>query len=124
MDQPAVVLDYLLFFTYTVWGEEGPFRIVRHLDEIPFREAPSEEAKATIRESLLENLAVVKDLPDDWRVETSVQYAHGLFRTTFEIARGGMVQMLTDAQVNIELAVRLLRMEGPMRVFREEETAS
>jgi hypothetical protein len=32
--------------------------------------------------------------------------------------------MLTDAQVNIELAVRLLRMEGPMRVFREEETAS
>ncbi len=124
MDQPASVFDYLLFFTHTIWGEMGPFRIVRRLDEIPFRRAPSEEAANGVRRSLVENPEVVKDLNDDWRVETSVQYADALFRTTFEIDRGGMIEMLTDEPVVTDLPVHLLRMAGPMRVFREEKTVS
>jgi hypothetical protein len=124
MDQPATVFDYLLFFTYTVWGEEGPFRIVRRLDEIPFRQPPSKEAADRMRESLVENPQVVKDIDDDWRVETSVQYGNAFFRPTFEIKRGGMVEMLTDEPVVTDLAVQLLRMAGPMRVFRDEEAVT
>ncbi len=124
MDQPATVFEYLLFFTYTVWGEEGPFRIIRSLDEIPFREAPSEEVLEVLRQSLVENPQVVKDVDDDWRVETSVQYANAFFRATFEIKRTGMVEMLTDEPLVTDLPVQSLRMVGPMRVLREEETSS
>ena len=120
MNKPDVVLDYLMYFTHAVWGEGGPFRIVRGIGEIPLAHSLSPELEATVRQNVIERLVVTPDL-QNWRVDAAVQYSNALSRATFEIDRKGAVEMLADEPLVTGLPVRTLTMVDSMRLFASND---
>lgn len=91
---PGTVLDYLRFFCWAVWGEEGPFWIV---------DGPADPPLAPLRaelEPLVPELppASFQDVDEKGRFccAACVGYGNTLFRANFRIDPSGMVEMLDD----------------------------
>jgi hypothetical protein len=93
---PDTVLDYLRFFCWAVWGEDGPFWIV---------DGPADPPLAPLRAEL-EPLASVlqpaafEGLDEEGRFccTACVGYGSALFRANLRIDPSGMVEMLNDEQ--------------------------
>ena len=117
LEDPKSVLEYLYFFCTAVRGEEGPFRIVAQVGDIPFAAAPDDELRMTIERLLpADGLQPTPDVDGDWRVKALINYGDQLFTSVFEIKRNGMVDMLVDDPLLADLNVLMTKMLNGLRV--------
>jgi hypothetical protein len=122
MDDRERVLEYLNFFCNAVRGQEGPFRIVGSVEDIPFRVAPDDELRKKI-EGLLpaDGLQPTLDVDGDWRVRAMVNYGNQLYVSVFEVERSGTVEMLVDDPLIGDLNVHMTKILNGLRVPIDEE---
>jgi hypothetical protein len=114
-DDASKVMDYVVFFTSAVWGDDGPFRIIRAFEDIPFVELPTAQVEQKIRDSIIRSPEPYTDLDEAWRVKVTVLYSNILFDVVFEVGLDGVMKMLDDTQIASDLSVKKLTMTGVMR---------
>lgn len=100
------VLDYLSFFCFFVRGEEGPFFLLERADHPILTFEPDEET-----EQMLHTLARAptyqgQDQNGHFLCSGIVFYGNALFEASFAVQPSGMVEMLDDDPVEINLPVR------------------
>jgi len=107
----ANVLEYLAFFCFFVRGDEGPFLIV---DRPTNTFTPLEKV---VREKLTEVHREARHCKQngdgDWHVSSLVYYSNAVFFADFLIHLGGMIQMLDDHPVAVDLPAKV---DAPLRV--------
>ncbi|MBN7819744.1 AAA family ATPase [Bowmanella yangjiangensis] len=88
---------YIRFFCLYVQGDEGPFRLVESLEELPWAESVKAEDRLQV-EGKIRPLTVTPDPKNSghWLAKATVQYSNTLFEANFSIAPSGMVEMLSD----------------------------
>lgn len=117
------VLDYSRFFCHIVFGEAGPFRIVEAASDIPWAAPLTNEQEETVS-ATVHPIAFRSD--DEGagapvrRLRATVQYAHGLFFSHFDVPADGTVAMVEDDPRAERLPVRKERWEGRVRVLHSE----
>jgi hypothetical protein len=122
MDEAETVLEYLMFFCGAVWAEDGPFTIVRKLDDAPeWSNAPA-DVVARIAETLIEHPEVIQDVDESWRARATVFHRDALFNVVFHVQRDGVVEMLADSSAVTGVPRFSFTMADRMRVRRQNET--
>lgn len=116
MEDGDTALAYLRFFCNAVRGEEGPFRILEELDQLPL----DQPATGSLAQELSAEIRPVQIGPadaDHWPAQAVVQYDYGLFAADFKIMRTGMVEMLDDRPLRSLEGVRHERIHCGLRYF-------
>lgn len=92
---PAVVDQYLRFFTSAVRGEEGPFRVVESVAEIESGDGiePAERDRAA---SLIRPLKRHRSPGSPFIRSANLLYGRNLFGAKFRVGDTGMVEMIED----------------------------
>ena len=109
------VLSYLVFFTFFVRGEEGPFHCIEFLDDPLIAEIMSADeenpdllsaraaVEATIRPLTLEEI----DDQGRYLCDGVVFYSNAIFAANFAVQPDGMVEMLDDEPIAADLPYKL-----------------
>ena len=94
------VREYLAFFCFFIRGEDGPFLVVDRLDNtfIP-KSARTPEFDQTFRPVKLWG----RDETGKWRASACIYYSNAMFFADFLIHQGGMVEMVDDLPVAVDL---------------------
>jgi hypothetical protein len=127
--------NYLRFFCAMVAGEGGPFHVISSATELErfwLEDAVPQSVSDIIAPLEIEKveLAPTSSLEEAvgaviWRVETCVLYARVLFRSSFCIQRGGMIEMTDDDPLAAEeMPVLAERYEDGGRVAVRPEKRS
>lgn len=101
------VLEYLHFFCFFVRGEEGPFLIVESIDA-PY--VPQDMDPNTL--SVIENTvhpAIYKGMNEQghFLCDGVVFYSNALFEAEFSVQPSGMIEMLDDNPIAVDLPVKI-----------------
>lgn len=103
---PENVLEYLKFFCFFVRGEEGPFYLLERADHPILTFAIDEETDDTLH-ALARPLACdSQNERGDFVCSGIVFYGAAIFEATFAVQQTGMVEMLDDDPVEVNLPVR------------------
>lgn len=91
---PDTVLDYLRFFCWAVWGEEGPFWIVEDPADPPLSPLRTElePLASVLQPAAFEGM----DEEGHFYYTACVGYGSALFQANLRIDPSGMVEMLND----------------------------
>jgi hypothetical protein len=109
--------EYMVFFCEAVWADEGPFHVVRSVDELRFEEKPDAELVERIGAALVRQPVPYKDINGHFRMEVSIAYGRQLFKATLEATPDGQVEMIVDENVlDGDLPVRPFRKFEAMRI--------
>lgn len=92
--------DYIKFFCFFVWGEEGPFYIVESIQD-PMIQRSSK--LIDIMTSKLKPIRFKKERKGNFFYEAIVYYSDALFRADFEVEPRGMIYMLNDNPIKNNL---------------------
>lgn len=92
MDAVSRAKDYLRFFCANVWGEEGAFRIVEDLSDIP----PHWQDKVDAIEDKIQKIVLKKRDKDGYEMTAFVLYSNALFKSDFKVFKTGVIEMLND----------------------------
>jgi hypothetical protein len=111
LETPQLAGDYLRFFCSHITGDEGRFRIVESLADVPLAEQPAGTPPA-VGPMTLSRLDKPK-AEHAWSAKAFVLYGPMLFQATYEIVDGS-VQMVDD-DAHGTLAVREEKLAPPFR---------
>ncbi len=103
----AAAGQYLMFLTHHVEGGDGPFLIVEHVDDIPWkRDAPVTRIEDTQR--FLRPFLVWEDPERSgvWRATASVLHGGSIFHAGISVTRDGKLDFRGDAKLASGLPVR------------------
>ena len=92
------VTDYMNFFCHSVWGDDGPFRIINSIDQIPVADTLPKQQADEIG-PLIAKPEIISDGEDAWTSKALVNYGKGLFLAELKVQSSGMVEMLSDEHV-------------------------
>lgn len=102
----ANVLEYLAFFCFFVRGEEGPFLI---LDRPNHMFVQSDKAGHETLVELHRTPRRWKQNSDgDWQVSALVSYSNAVFVADFLVRLDGMIEMLEDHPIAVDLAAKVV----------------
>lgn len=103
LDAPLAAA-YLKFFCGVVWGEQGPFRIVEEPDDALL----TGKLQCGNAAGRLHPIKVVPAAGGDgaYDVQATLLYGGTLFAAEFRVYRTGMVQMLDDEPLAVNVGVR------------------
>ncbi len=99
---------YLRFFCFVVRGEEGPFAILEPPVEpgpIAMAERPEIDARVVVHAQEIQHLGI--DPEGRLLYAAIVAYGSGLFRAEFAVEPAGMIEMLEDAEIQLDEDVSL-----------------
>lgn len=89
LDTVEQAADYLRFFCRMVWGEEGAFKTIERVEDLP--------VGAKLEEGFRPAPITGQRVDDDFRFDdVAVLYGGYLFRASFVVKPTGMVEMLGD----------------------------
>ncbi len=110
---PADVAAYVRFFTTFLQTEDGSYLPVESIAEIPWSNNVPQEEKQKVA-NLLRPLIVWKDdkKTDVWYATATVNYSNVLFHAKYKIHNKGMIEMLNDIPVAVNLLVNSFKMTG------------
>ncbi len=108
--------DYLRFFCSSIFGPEGPFRLIETIDQISLAE-PLEDADMKKIEKDISPVMVEQKSDDIWEASANVLYAYGLYLAHFKISSNGMVEMTDDKQLVRFQRARRIRIHFGVRFF-------
>jgi hypothetical protein len=103
-DEKAV-LCYVAFFCFFVRGEDGPFLIVERLENRFLPDLANKSNK--IADVYRAPRVWGKDGEGNWLISALVYYADAVFLCDFNVKPGGMIEMLDDAPVAVDLSSRV-----------------
>lgn len=106
---------YLKFFCFQVFGEEGDFRLIEVDNEIAWMKSVTPADKQRVIKKI-KPLKLDKSGDELWKAEATVQYSDALFRAIFSIKKTGMVEMLEDTPLEVDLPIRGEFFNGYLRV--------
>lgn len=115
LDNTEKVEDYLKFFCFQVFGEEGDFRLIESRDEVLWMKGATLAEKQRIGKNI-KLLEIEKSGDQSWGAKATVQYSDALFHVKFSIKKSGMIEMLDDTPLEADLAVRGESFNGYLRV--------
>lgn len=104
------VEEYLGFFCATIWGDDGPFPIVRCYEDILFEGSPSDEEAKRLKR-LIRLPKVVRQRNGTWRADAAVLYAGALSDATLRMTADGQVSMIRDTLLAKGLPVVKMKMD-------------
>lgn len=98
LDTEASAMDHLFLFCNTMLGPEGRFNVVSDISQCFLL---SDCASKEVSEAVAEGVKVSRRIDgSSWEVLAPVQYADGMFRSTFRIdAISGSVEMMDDQEI-------------------------
>ncbi len=101
------VMDYLRFFCFFVRGEEGPFLIAETMED-PYMPPELDDKTRTVIENTI-HPATYKGLNEQghFLCDAVVFYSNALFEANFAIQPSGMIEMLDDEPIAVDLSVRI-----------------
>jgi len=116
-------LDYLRFFCAIVHGNEGAFRVIetpgqlRLLPDLPEGVAGRVRAYARPAGDWHDQRAPEREDETDGNsyVEALVLYSNALFLSWFKVLGSGMIEMVNDEPVVLDLPVEIERFDGVLR---------
>lgn len=101
------VLDYLRFFCFFVRGEEGPFLVAETMDN-PYIPGNMDEKTRTVFQGTLRPATYEgKNEQGFYLCDAIVFYSNALFIANFAIQPSGMIEMLDDDPVAVDLPVKV-----------------
>ncbi len=112
----ANVQDYLKFFCAYVWGEHGAFRLITDPAELDGLSAAGSDRET--RPDLAERLTlkIVERTPEYYTINAIVSYSDALFASDFKIHASGLVEMLDDEPLALNISRdRLFSYDAPYR---------
>lgn len=101
------VIDYLKFFCFFVRGEEGPFLIAESIED-PYIPSDLDEKTATVISNTV-HPATYKGQNEQghFLCDAVVFYSNALFEAQFAVQPSGMIEMLDDDPIAIDLPARV-----------------
>lgn len=101
------VLDYLRFFCFFVRGEEGPFLIAETVDDPYIPNNLDDKTQSVITNTI--HPATYKGQNDQghFLCDAVVFYSNALFEAQFSVQPTGMIEMLDDEPIAIDLPARV-----------------
>lgn len=101
------VLEYLHFFCFFVRGEEGPFLIAESMDDA-YIPADMDDKTRTVIENTV-HPANYKGQNDQghYMCDAVVFYSNALFEAQFAVQPSGMIEMIDDEPIAIDLPARV-----------------
>jgi hypothetical protein len=103
LDADVNVIEYLRFFCWALSAENGRFLLVEKLRDIPWCEAPPDDKREKILNSLkpiqLLNRPGEADAGDKWILSAVVCYGDTLFTAWFSVRADGSVAMGDDEEI-------------------------
>jgi AAA+ superfamily predicted ATPase len=110
------VLFYAVWFCRFVHGDEGPFWVVLHPDDLndggPKR--PDAGGSRPPEVYILEPVVTRRADGPGWSLTLSVQYGEALFKATFNVPPDGVIEMVEDEPLTAGLAFDPARNEKPL----------
>lgn len=101
------VLDYLRFFCFFVRGEEGPFLVAETMDN-PYIPGNMDEKTRTVFQGTLRPATYEgKNEQGFYLCDAIVFYSNALFIANFAIQPSGMIEMLDDDPVAVDLPIKV-----------------
>ena len=88
-------LDYLRFFCFFVRGEEGPFFIFDHAEEVIFDADMSSNDRELVK-TLAHPALIIAETEDGFEAIAHVFYSNALFGAYFAVKTTGMIEMQDD----------------------------
>lgn len=107
--------QYLRFFCWAVWGEEGAFYLIRRFREIAWSKASKDLDKIRSDIGAAGNFSYGGFEDGYYRFHALVGYSNALFRAEFRVDWSGQVEMLGDEPIYAHLPVeKAVDAEGPL----------
>lgn len=101
------VLDYLRFFCFFVRGEEGPFLITESIDDPDLPQNMDEQTKSVVGGTAREATYEGKNEQGFFLCDGVVFYSNALFIAKFAVQPTGMIEMLDDEPIAIDLPAKI-----------------
>lgn len=111
----ATVVDYLRFYSFFVRYKGRPFLLVEKPEDLGLFEPELTPLQQRAAEAALRPVEVQKDGTDGSPYELSaiVRYANALFECRFEVSQNGVVKMLSERDLGLDLPALKLPLAAP-----------
>lgn len=101
------VLDYLRFFCFFVRGEEGPFLIAETVDDPYLPKNLDDKTQNVIANTIHPATYKGQNEQGHFLCDAVVFYSNALFEAQFSVQPTGMIEMLDDEPIAIDLPARV-----------------
>jgi len=101
------VIDYLRFFCFFVRGEEGPFLISESMDNPYIPETMDDKTRTVFEGTLRPATYEGKNEQGFYLCDGIVFYSNALFIANFAVQPTGMIEMLDDDPVAVDLPIKV-----------------
>ena len=101
------VLDYLRFFCFFVRGEEGPFLIAENPDDPYIPQQLDDKTRTVVQGTVRPASYEGKNEEGHWLCDAVVFYSNALFIANFAVQPSGMIEMLSDEPIAVDLPVKV-----------------
>lgn len=101
------ILDYLRFFCFFVRGEEGPFLIAEDINDTDMPANMDDKTRSVIEGTIRPATYEGKNEQGFFLCDGVVFYSNALFIANFAVQPSGMIEMLDDEPIAVDLPVRV-----------------
>ena len=101
------VLDYLRFFCFFVRGEKGPFLIAESMDDPNMPKNMDDSTRSVVANTIRPASYEGRNDKDHYMCDGVVFYDNAMFIATFSVHPTGMIEMLSDEAIALDLPVRV-----------------
>lgn len=101
------VLDYLRFFCFFVRGEEGPFLISESMEDPYMPQDLDDKTRTVIANTIHPASYKGQNEQGHLLCDAVVFYANALFEAQFSVQPSGMIEMLDDEPIAIDLPAKV-----------------
>lgn len=103
----ANVLEYLRFFCFFVRGEEGPFLIAEDMDSPDMPQNMDDKTRMVVEGTIRPASYEGRNPQGFFLCDAVVFYSNALFLANFAVQPTGMIEMLNDEPIAVDLPVRV-----------------
>ncbi|MEL6951914.1 MAG: hypothetical protein AAFY68_03925 [Pseudomonadota bacterium] len=101
------VLSYLVFFTFFVRGEEGPFYVAQSPEDTYVPKKISPDVATVFRNTLRPAIFDGRDEKGNFLCDATIYYSNAIFEAEFRVQPSGMVEMIDDEPIASDLPVKI-----------------
>ena len=109
--------QYLRFFDSSVYGDEGPFAVIEEAVRIQW-EPEADQAVVDRTVAAIRPVRMSARPEGGWQSDATILYANALFYVTQVVQASGMVEMLDDEPVAVDLPITINYFANGVRLAR------
>lgn len=97
------VTGYVKFILNSMMSEDGPFKVIENIDDMPFSEDPSLELVNELK-GMLKPVKTTNMTEEGYDIEAHVLYSRTLFKTKLNVTHKGAVDITEEEALKEELS--------------------